>query len=58
MNEGIANYLAVREKQKEQDELRKEHEEKEKERKEECDANETEYIYNPGEWPEIKPSAF
>ena len=57
-NDGIASALRCRELKKEQDEQKKEHDEKEKEKKEDCEANDTEYVRDDGNWPEIKPKPF
>ena len=57
-NDGIKDALSVKERLKEQDDQKKEHEEKERDRKEECEANDQEYVYDAGNWPEIKPKPF
>lgn len=38
-NDGVKDALSIRERLREQEELKKEHEEKEKDRREECEAN-------------------
>ena len=57
-NDGVKDYLNMKQKIAEQEELKREHEEKERERKDECEANETEYVYDAGKWDEITPKPF
>ena len=57
-NDGVRDALSVRKLAQEQEEARREHDEKEAERKEECDANDQEYEYDAGEWPEIEAKPF
>ena len=57
-NEGIKDYMSMKTRIAEQDEAKKEHEEKERERKEECEANDQEYVRDPGSWVDIKPKPF
>ena len=56
--DGIKDALSCKERMKEQEEQKREHDEKEKDRKEECEANDTEYVRDDGNWPEIKPKPF
>ena len=53
-NDGVTDALTIREKKKEQEDMKRDHEDKEKERKDECAANDMEYVYSAGNWPEIK----
>jgi len=57
-NDGIKDALNCKDRLKEQEEMKKEHEEKEKDRREECEANDTEFVKDEGNWPEIKPKPF
>lgn len=56
--DGIKDALSCKERMKEQEDHKREHEEKEKDRKEECEANDTEYVRDDGNWPDIKPKPF
>lgn len=53
-NDGVRDALGCRDKIREQEEAKREHEDKEADRKDECAANDTEYVRDDGNWPEIK----
>ena len=57
-NAAIADAMSMKERKKDQEEMRREHEDKEKDRKEECEANDTEYVRDEGNWPDVKPKPF